>query len=67
VAGLAIGLGAAISLMRLVQSMLYGLKPNDQFSLTASALLLLAIAPITGWIPAARAARVEPMQALRHD
>ncbi len=66
-AGLAIGLGAAIFLMRLVQSMLYGLKPGDPFSLVASALLLLAMALIAGWIPAARAARVEPMEALRHD
>jgi predicted permease len=67
VAGLAIGLGAAIFLMGLVRSMLYGLKPSDPVSLAASALLLLAMALIAGWIPAARAAAVEPMEALRRD
>jgi ABC-type lipoprotein release transport system permease subunit len=62
-----VGLGTAITLMRLFQSMLYGLKPSDPLSLAASALLLLAMALTAGWIPAARASRVEPMEALRHD
>jgi predicted permease len=43
-AGLAVGLGATIVLIRLVQSMLFGLKPSDPLSITASVLLLLAIA-----------------------
>jgi predicted permease len=67
VVGVIVGLGIAITLMRLVQSMLYGLKPSDPFSLTAAALLLLAMALIAGWIPAARASSVEPTEALRHD
>jgi predicted permease len=66
-AGVVVGLGVTIILMRLVRSMLYGLKPSDPLSLTASVLLLLAMALIAGWIPAARASRVEPMDALRHD
>jgi predicted lysophospholipase L1 biosynthesis ABC-type transport system permease subunit len=66
-AGVVVGLGVAIVLMRLVQSMLYGLKPGDPLSLTASTMLLLTIALVAGWIPAARASRVEPMEALRHD
>jgi predicted permease len=67
IAGVVVGLGVAIILMRLVQAMLYGLKPGDPLSLTASALLLLTMALIAGWLPAARASRVEPMEALRHD
>jgi predicted permease len=67
VTGVVIGLAAAFALMRLVRSMLYGLKPGDPTSLTASALLLLAMALIAAWIPALRASRVEPMEALRHD
>jgi len=67
VTGVVIGLAAAFALMRLVQSMLYGLKPNDPTSLTASALILLAMALLAAWIPAMRASRVEPMEALRHD
>ena len=66
-AGVIVGLGSAIFIMRLVQSLLYGLKPGDPLSLTTSALLLLAIAVVAGWIPAARASRVEPIEALRHD
>jgi len=66
-AGVVVGLGVAIVLMRLVQSMLYGLKPGDPLSLTASTMFLLTIALVAGWIPAARASRVEPMEALRHD
>jgi len=50
-AGVVVGLGVAIILMRLVQSMLYGLKPSDPLSLTVSALLLLAVALLAGWIP----------------
>jgi predicted permease len=66
-AGVVVGLGIAIILMRMVQSMLYGLQPSDPLSLMVSALLLLAMALIAGWIPAARASKVEPMEALRHD
>ena len=66
-AGVVVGLGVAVVLMRLVQSMLYGLKADDPLSLTASTMLLLTIALVAGWIPAARASRVEPMEALRHD
>jgi len=66
-AGVVVGLGSAIVIMRLVQLLLYGLKPDNPLSLTTSALLLLAIAVVASWIPAARASRVEPIEALRHD
>jgi ABC-type lipoprotein release transport system permease subunit len=47
--------------------MLYGLTPYDPLTLAAGTLLLLLMALIAGWIPATRASRVEPMEALRHD
>jgi ABC-type lipoprotein release transport system permease subunit len=47
--------------------MLYGLSPNDLISLIGAGLLLLAVTLTASWIPAARAARIEPMEALRHD
>jgi ABC-type antimicrobial peptide transport system permease subunit len=65
--GVIAGIAIALGLGRLVKSMLYGLSPNDPISLTSAALLLLAIAIIAAWIPAARASRIEPMEALRHD
>ena len=66
-AGVASGLLFALALGRLVTSMLYGLKPADPASLAAAAALLLTVALVAGWIPAARASSVEPMEALRHE
>ncbi|HEY8998399.1 MAG TPA: ABC transporter permease [Edaphobacter sp.] len=67
ITGIFAGLAAALALGRLVRSMLYGLSPTDPLSLIAAGLLLLAIAITAAWLPAARASRIEPMQALRHE
>jgi ABC-type lipoprotein release transport system permease subunit len=50
-----------------VKSMLYGVTPNDPVTLAAGVALLLAIALAATWIPARRAASVQPMEALRHE
>ena len=65
--GVASGLGAALLLTRFLDSMLFGLKPNDPATLVSAALLLFAAALLAGFIPARRASRVQPMQALRHE
>ena len=67
VLGVVSGLAVALGLGRVVKSMLYGLQPADPVSLAGAAGLLLAVALVAGWMPAARAAGVEPMEALRHD
>jgi predicted permease len=67
VLGVAAGLVVAVGLGQLVKSMLYGLKATDPMSLAGAAGLLLAVALVAGWIPAMRASRVEPMEALRHE
>jgi predicted permease len=67
VLGIMAGLAAALGLGSLVKSMLYGLKPADPASLAAAAGLLMLVALVAGWVPAARASRVEPMEALRHE
>jgi len=54
-------------LARLVKSMLYGLQPADPVSLATGAALLIAVGLAASWIPARRAASVEPMEALRHE
>jgi predicted permease len=65
--GVLAGLAAAFALAQLVRSMLYGLTATDPVSFAAAACLLLAIALLAAWIPALRASRVEPMEALRHE
>jgi ABC-type antimicrobial peptide transport system permease subunit len=67
VAGIAVGVGAALPLTRLVKSMLYGIQPYDPTTITAGILVLLAVALAASWIPARRAAGVQPMEALRHE
>jgi ABC-type lipoprotein release transport system permease subunit len=47
--------------------MLYGLKPYDPLTLGSAALLLVLIALAASWIPARRAAHVDPIKALRHE
>jgi predicted permease len=66
-AGVVAGIVAAFGLTRLVASMLYGLKPNDPLTYGAAALLLLGVALTAGFMPARGAARIDPMQALRHE
>ena len=65
--GIAVGLGVALLLTRLVKSMLYGLQPADPVSLMGGAILLVAVALAASWFPARRAAGVQPMEALRHE
>jgi predicted permease len=65
--GIVAGLAAAILLTRLVKSMLFGVQPYDPGTLSAGVLLLLGVALASSWIPARRAAGVQPMEALRHD
>jgi len=66
-AGVAVGLGAALILARLVKSMLYGLEPADPVSLVSGAVLLIAVGLAASWLPARRAASVQPVEALRHE
>jgi len=64
-AGLAVGIPAALALTKLVQQSLYGIKPNDPLSFFAAGVLMVAVAALAAWIPSRRAARVDPMRALR--
>jgi predicted permease len=66
-AGIVVGVGGALACTRLVQSMLYGVKPNDPATIAAGVAVLIAVALAATWIPARRAAAVQPMQALRHE
>jgi putative ABC transport system permease protein len=64
-AGLAIGLAAALICGRLIASLLYAVSPVDPLALGGSSMLLLGVALAASYIPARRAMRVDPMTALR--
>jgi ABC-type antimicrobial peptide transport system permease subunit len=67
----AIGLGAGLvftlCITGFLRSLLYGVTPNDPWTLAAVSLLLLIVAVWASYVPARRASRVDPMTALRHE
>jgi predicted permease len=65
--GVVIGIPAALAAARLISSVLYGLKATDPLTITAAALAMIAVAALAGYLPARRAAKVDPMVALRYE
>jgi putative ABC transport system permease protein len=66
-AGLTVGLLAAWTLRRLVQSMLFGVAPDDALTFAGVALLVGAVSLLAAFLPARRAARIDPAAALRAE
>jgi ABC-type antimicrobial peptide transport system permease subunit len=64
VLGGVIGLGGACALTRFLRSLLYGVSPTDPFTLSLVAFLIVAVALVACWLPARRAANLDPMEAL---
>jgi hypothetical protein len=66
-AGLTLGVPAAVAGAPLVRSLLYGVAPTSPVAIAAAAVVMLAIAAGAGLLPALRAARLDPLVALRHE
>jgi ABC-type antimicrobial peptide transport system permease subunit len=65
--GIAAGLPTALVLGRLAQSQLYGLAPHDVATVSLATVTLAVVAGLTGFVPALRASRIDPMRALRYE
>jgi ABC-type antimicrobial peptide transport system permease subunit len=65
--GVLIGLAAAFALTRLMRTLLFGVNSSDPATFLAIALLLAAVALLASYIPARRAARIDPMISLRSE
>jgi predicted permease len=65
--GVAIGLGGAVGLTRFMQSLLFGISPLDPITFTAMAVVLAAAAVLASYLPARRAAAVDPAETLRAE
>ncbi|UCD74300.1 MAG: ABC transporter permease [Phycisphaerales bacterium] len=65
--GIVLGLAVALGCTRVLSTLLYGVSPYDPLTFAAIAFLLLAVALLACYIPARRAARVDPMIALRYE
>jgi putative ABC transport system permease protein len=67
IAGVLLGLVVALLTMKWIASLLFGLEPTDPVTLIVATVVMLAIAAFAGWLPAWRAARIDPVFALRHE
>ncbi|UCD52468.1 MAG: FtsX-like permease family protein, partial [Phycisphaerales bacterium] len=65
--GVAVGLPVALALSCLMRSFFYGIEPHDPTTMIGTVVIMLAVAVLAAWIPARRAARVDPMVALRYE
>ena len=65
--GILLGLGAAFAATRVMASLLVGVKPTDPLTFAAIAVLFVAVAALASWMPARRAAQLDPAVALREE
>jgi ABC-type antimicrobial peptide transport system permease subunit len=67
VAGVVLGLPAALGVGHLIESLLFGVAPRDPATIAAAAAVLVTVAALAGHIPAMRAMRLDPVIALRDE
>jgi putative ABC transport system permease protein len=65
--GAVLGIGLAVTSLRVLDSLLYGVKPANPLVLIAAAIVLMSVSLIAGFLPAQRATRIDPMRAIRDE
>ena len=65
--GVAIGLPVALALGGLMRGIFYGIVPHDPITIIGTVVIMVTVATLAAWIPARRAAKVDPMEALRYE
>jgi ABC-type antimicrobial peptide transport system permease subunit len=65
--GIAVGLVGSWGVNRLLASLLFGVSSNDLLTYSAMTLALSLVALVASWIPARRASRIDPVEALRYE
>lgn len=65
--GVAIGLPVALVLVRAIRVIFYGIEPHDPLTMVGVVVLMIAVATLAAWIPAQRASKIDPMEALRYE
>jgi ABC-type antimicrobial peptide transport system permease subunit len=65
--GLAVSIPIALGASKFVESLLFGMRPNDPVALTVAVITLVGAAVVAGGVPAYKASHIDPMDALRHE
>ena len=65
--GIVVGIFGALAVTHLLSSLLYGTTPTDLLTFATASTILLGVAALARWVPARRAARIDPMLALRQE
>ena len=65
--GLIVGIPLALAAVQVLRGVLFGVKPHDPMTVLAAVLLILSVAALAAWLPARRAAKIDPMEALRYE